>query len=293
MYILYYTKQILSRYATLRLVTNQKGQAGILILVGIVILIAVAGGIFYLGRITAPKPHTQTPVTTSSPQPFPTPTDASREPNGSAKTADWKTYIRKNVFEIKYPPNWQPSVDGENDSMISFYREGVADPNKGGRGLCCGLTLYLRRPGSEIVESQSRPTERITIAEYNAIRWTDNPSYLDDIWISTYDVTIRATISTINEKPEYQKTDFDTAHKILSTLRLLEQTPVEITWDDAVKLVNSCQVVKVSQYHSLYVDFTLKDGSLKIAKTPKLDIIFSIVSRASETCGFYIQQSIE
>lgn len=277
----------------LRSFLAESGQTQVLILAGIVLLLAVAGGVFYWGRLTAPKPQPQTPVTTSSPQPSPTPTDASREPNGSAKTADWKTYIRKNVFEIKYPPNWQLSVEGENDSVISFYREGVADPNKGGQGLCCGLTLYLRGPASVTAESQSRPTERITIAEYNAIRWTDNPPYLDDIWILTPDVTIRATISTINEKPEYQKTDFDTAHKILSTFRLLEQTPVEITWDDAVKLVNSCQVVKVSQYHSLYVDFTLKDGSLKTAKTPKLDIIFSIVSRASETCGFYIQQSIE
>lgn len=263
---------------------SQKGQIQILLIILMVGLLALGGYLVYQKQVKpTPTPSPQ-PTTQPSPQSTLSPAD---------ETTNWKTYIRKNVFEIKYPPNWQPSVEGENDSMISFYREGVADPNKGGRGLCCGLTLYLRGPVSATAESQSRPTERITIAEYNAIRWTDNPPYLDDIWILTPDVTIRATISTINEKPEYQKTDFDTAHKILSTLRLLEQTPVEITWDDAVKLVNSCQVVKVSQYHSLYVDFTLKDGSLKIAKTPKLDIIFSIVSRASETCGFYIQQSIE
>lgn len=257
---------------------NQKGQLQILLIILMVGLLALGGYLVYQKQL---KP---TPLPQPTTQPSPSPSD---------ETTNWKTYIRKSVFEIKYPPNWQLSVEGKNDSVISFYREEVADPNKGGQGFCCGLTLYLRKPGSEKVELQSRPTERITIGEHDAIRWTDNPPYLDDIWILTFDVTIRATISTINEKPEYQKTDFDTAHKILSTFRLLEQTPVEITWDDAVKLVNSCQVVKVFQYHSSNVYFTLKDGSLKTAKTPKLDIIFSIVSRASETCGFYIQQSIE
>lgn len=73
----------------------QKGQVQVLILAGIVILVAVAGGIFFLGRITAPKPQTQTPVTTSSPQPFPTSVD---------ETANWKTYSTKEIY-FKYPPD--------------------------------------------------------------------------------------------------------------------------------------------------------------------------------------------
>ena len=48
----------------------QKGQAQVLILAGIVLLIVVAGGIFFMGRLTAPKPQI---VVTPSPQPTPTP----------------------------------------------------------------------------------------------------------------------------------------------------------------------------------------------------------------------------
>lgn len=69
----------------------QKGQAQVLILAGIVLAIALAGGIFYLGRISAPKPEN---VITSSPQPSPTP-----DP-----TANWKTYTDINEgFSFKYP----------------------------------------------------------------------------------------------------------------------------------------------------------------------------------------------
>lgn len=82
----------------------QKGQVQVLILAGIVLTIALAGGIFYLGRISAPKPQN---VITSSPQPSPAPTDANREPNGSAETANWKTYTNTKIgFQIKYPPTF-------------------------------------------------------------------------------------------------------------------------------------------------------------------------------------------
>lgn len=70
----------------------QKGQAQVLILAGIVILLAVAGGIFYLGRITAPKLQN----ITTSPTPQPSPVD---------ETANWKTYTNtKYGYSLKYPP---------------------------------------------------------------------------------------------------------------------------------------------------------------------------------------------
>lgn len=78
----------------------QKGQTQVLILAGIVILIAVAGGIFFLGRVTAPKP--QLPVATSSPQPSPTPDETVY--TESDETTNWKTYTNTNYgFSVKYP----------------------------------------------------------------------------------------------------------------------------------------------------------------------------------------------
>ncbi len=82
---------------------SQKGQVQVLILAGIVLLIAVAGGIFYLGRVTAPKSQTQTPVVTSSPQPSPT-VSPTPSPNS---TVNWKILnSEKCDFSLKYPDNW-------------------------------------------------------------------------------------------------------------------------------------------------------------------------------------------
>lgn len=78
----------------------QKGQAQVLILAGIVLAIALAGGIFYLGRITTPKPEN---VITSSPQPSPAPDETVY--TESDRSANWKTYTntKEPKFSFKYP----------------------------------------------------------------------------------------------------------------------------------------------------------------------------------------------
>lgn len=81
----------------------QKGFAPILILVGILIIMVVAGGAFYFGRQTTPKPQTQNPVVTSTPQPSPSPDE----------TSNWKTYTNtKNGYSFKYPSDWSISGIG-------------------------------------------------------------------------------------------------------------------------------------------------------------------------------------
>lgn len=85
----------------------QKGQTGILILAGIVLLLAVAGGIFFLGRVTAP----QIPVATFSPQPSPLSTETSVKEDD--ETTNWKTYTNdKYKFTLQYPPNLVISEQG-------------------------------------------------------------------------------------------------------------------------------------------------------------------------------------
>lgn len=93
----------------------QKGQTGILILTGIVILIAVVGGIFFLGRVTAPKP--EAPVTTSSPQP-----SASPQPTPTSDpTANWKTYASEFGYSFKYPANfWITSVQTSKPGVATI-----------------------------------------------------------------------------------------------------------------------------------------------------------------------------
>ena len=88
----------------------QKGQAPILILVGILI-IAVAGGAYYLGTFKNVKLQSQNPVVTSiqvSASPVSSSTFvASSTPISSDETANWKIYINSQFgFSVKYPPSW-------------------------------------------------------------------------------------------------------------------------------------------------------------------------------------------
>lgn len=95
---------------------KQKGFAPILILVGIVVLAMAAGGAFYLGRQTSPKPS---PVATSTTSP--SPKDTGPVPNGIGETvnpdpdkigidsigANWKTLASNRCnISIGYPQTW-------------------------------------------------------------------------------------------------------------------------------------------------------------------------------------------
>ncbi len=122
---------------SLRSFLAEGGQTQVLILAGIVILIAVAGGIFFLGRLTAPKPQTQTPVAT--PQPSPSPLSTKTPAKVEDPTANWKTYTNTKIgFQIKYPPRFGPPVlpsgldptiyaDGSEDKADIIFGEKTGD----------------------------------------------------------------------------------------------------------------------------------------------------------------------
>lgn len=82
----------------------QRGQIFIFLLIGILIIAGV-GGAYYLGRSTSPKPSATPIVISQTPQPTP---DASREPTGSTKTANWKVFESPTYgFSYKYPTDWE------------------------------------------------------------------------------------------------------------------------------------------------------------------------------------------
>lgn len=138
----------------------QKGQAQVLILAGIVILIAVAGGIFFLGRITAPKP--QTPVVTSSPQPSPTPQSTPT----SDETVNWKKYINTGYkFSMRYPARLIPKEQTSDTFLLNVF---FKNPKE---------TLYpLRDDFSVEIRNQSKLEEEISYR-----RWQLSHSIVNDI----------------------------------------------------------------------------------------------------------------
>lgn len=93
---------------------SQKGQTGVLILIGILIIALVAGGAYYFGRQTGPKLQT-------TPTPNASPANASPVPNGTGETANQKTYTTtKYGYLFKYPTNWKVTENSSGPVQLSI-----------------------------------------------------------------------------------------------------------------------------------------------------------------------------
>ena len=111
---------------------NQKGQFPILILIGILVLVGVASGAYYLGRVS------KSAQVVSQPQPTPQPTSVPQtSPND--ETANWKTYTNtKHNFSINHPINFVESAQNTDYGFIGekiYFNVGTVNPLEC-RGAC-------------------------------------------------------------------------------------------------------------------------------------------------------------
>lgn len=128
---------------------DQKGSSPLFTILGIILVIGIAGGAYYFGKTQIPKPQPYNPVVVSqTPQPTPI-------PYASDETANWKTYtsppynpfwsdeVEKTLrpggdgyatdenlkhiqFSLRYPPDWKQGyepkgVNGENETYGSGF----------------------------------------------------------------------------------------------------------------------------------------------------------------------------
>ncbi len=102
---------------------KQNGFAPIIILVGILVIVAIAGGAYYFGKSQSVKqaalPSPNSVVTSQTPQPTAvSQTTSIPSPSSIDETASWKTYTNIKVeYSLQYPSNFTIS---ESDQSLNF-----------------------------------------------------------------------------------------------------------------------------------------------------------------------------
>ncbi len=67
---------------------------------------------------------------------------------------------------------------------------------------------------------------------------------------------------------------------------------IEVTWDDAVRLLQDCRVRQVSQAHSLEVWLFLDDGTKAVTMEPEIDLVINLAFDAQRECGGQPEQIV-
>jgi len=68
---------------------------------------------------------------------------------------------------------------------------------------------------------------------------------------------------------------------------------VEITWPEAVNLIQNCQIKIVFQKHSREITLTSKDNSVYKTTEPKIDDVFNETNHLRSDCNDVIQTITE
>lgn len=170
----------------------QKGQLGIFVLLGVILIFGVVSGAFYLGRVSTPQSQPQNSITTSQTTPTSTPV--------TDETANWKTYTNSQYnFSLKYP--FAATVK-ENVEAKGYMTDNPAQAIK--------ILLNRPTPGSKEVDSFDYSSWfELTITVEN------NPNNL------TPDVIVKNYLNKVNAAPEdslYQ-TNKSITNKVTNSLK--------------------------------------------------------------------------
>ena len=66
---------------------------------------------------------------------------------------------------------------------------------------------------------------------------------------------------------------------------ILEDDVNEISWNEAVKIIENCEAKMIFQSHALDIEINLEDGKRVRAKEPVIDEVFNIYNNVREKCG--------
>lgn len=177
----------------------QKGNALIFLLVGIFV-IAIAGGAYYLGRLTTPKTlSVPVPISqTSQSTPIPSSTSTLVD-----ETANWKTYTNsKYGFSFKYPDDlsFTPSNNTDKSSEVEIYAYNPHDYAE------VALVVSHKSESTLIQEDGENLTK--SIIDFNGIsadKYSGNSGvagtvYKEEVFFTHNSLTFIFSVGTYNRK---------------------------------------------------------------------------------------------
>lgn len=218
---------------------KQKGFAPILILVGILVIVGIAGGAYYFGKSAAPKPQNPvvsqisqpTSVTSSIPANSPVPTSV-------GEAANWKTYKSDNYgYSFRYPSSfWITSVTTSRQISSDASGATISDSPLAPENTIAlfSITDRGKKQGESIAslidgymqdrkEFQVTTSKNITVNKHQAIYLdtlvANKPYYLIFIETDKSNVVI-LNISNNSDSNDPLKPTID---QIISTFKFLDQ----------------------------------------------------------------------
>ncbi|MDO8686902.1 MAG: hypothetical protein Q7K11_01705 [Candidatus Berkelbacteria bacterium] len=167
---------------------EKKNPKWLFILLAGIVIILLTGGAFYLGKSAGLKPQSpETPractdeamvcpdgsaVGRTGPNcefaacPSTNKSDTTREPSGSAETANWKTYTNSKIgIEFKYPPIWQISDYVDNYGFVIIDKSIIEIPAGTefmAKTMTIGINQCLNATTNEKLPCEKTVQERVT-----------------------------------------------------------------------------------------------------------------------------------
>ncbi|MBI1982333.1 MAG: hypothetical protein HYS68_02000 [Candidatus Levybacteria bacterium] len=250
-------------------------------LIYLAIAIIIYGGIYYFFLSKQGlKPYSNAYPTIAS---SPTPT--------LYETGNWKTYASNKIM-FKYPPNF--IVEEREKDFFVIVPKGVTPAPQQGISIDTRFldknTDYLK--AIEKTQKELINSKRQEIDGGVKISGTLGPGFGEGLLATTAILSygpghgnIAVTVGSAD-----LTVGLSTFDQIVSSVEPIIQ---EISWEEAKRLLQSCQVKGLFQAHSKYVEFILFDSTLKSTTESRLDEVMSLAEQASLNCGFYIPTAIE
>ncbi|MBI2086478.1 hypothetical protein HYT74_04000 [Candidatus Daviesbacteria bacterium] len=203
------------------------------------------------------------------------PPEVKRQNNDSVvvnETDNWKVYKSQEYnFEIKYPPTVNIKEEEIVDPGQIYNKSHVYFEIDGGRLEIYGVCGRGIQPikNKEITIADQKTIKFYETEDKGAIKAINRPN-------SDESICFGFTLPSNPKKTEEVDKLFD---QMLSTFKFLEGKTV--SWEEAVRILNSGQVTGTFQTHALDVILYLKDGSETKTKEPRIDEIHREIEKCS------------